>query len=179
MRLWLHRRPSPIGDMLLAWDAEARLRVLDFSDYEDRMQTLLRLHYGDCELKESALPPAIADALTRYFDGDIAAIDAILVMSGGTDFQRAVWAELRNIPAGETISYGELAHRLGRPKAVRAVGGANGANPIGIVVPCHRVIGANGTLTGYGGGMHRKKWLLAHEAGRSEGDLFARPHGEP
>jgi methylated-DNA-[protein]-cysteine S-methyltransferase len=179
MRLWLQRRPSPIGDMLLAWDAEARLRVLDFSDYEERMQTLLRLHYGDCELIDAALPDAISGALTRYFGGDIPAIGHVAVMSGGTDFQRAVWAELRNIPAGETISYGELAHRLGRPKAVRAVGGANGANPIGIVVPCHRVIGANGTLTGYGGGMHRKKWLLTHEATHSNAGLFSRPQGEP
>jgi methylated-DNA-[protein]-cysteine S-methyltransferase len=173
MRLWLARRPSPIGDMLVAWDDDEHLRVLDFSDFEQRMQTLLRLHYGDCEIRDGAPPPSIASGLTRYFAGEITAIDGIAVSSGGTDFQKSVWAELRNIPAGATISYGELAHRLGKPKAVRAVGGANGANPIGIVVPCHRVIGANGTLTGYGGGMHRKKWLLAHEAGQAAGDLFA------
>ena len=81
----------------------------------------------------------------------------------GTPFQRAVWRALREIPCGETRSYGEIARRIGRPKAVRAVGLANGANPIGIVVPCHRVIGSNGTLTGYGGGIERKRWLLAHE----------------
>ncbi len=81
----------------------------------------------------------------------------------GTDFQRAVWRELRRIPSGKTISYAELAKRIGRPKAVRAVGLANRSNPISIVVPCHRVIGSDGSLTGYGGGMERKDWLLRHE----------------
>lgn len=175
MRLWLERRPSPIGDMLIAWDAQVYLRVLDFSDFEARMQKLLRLHYGGYELVESSAPGSIADPLTRYFAGDLAAIDEIAVMTGGTEFQKSVWAALRRIQAGETLSYGALAQRLGCPRAIRAVGGANGANPIGIVVPCHRVVGANGTLTGYGGGIHRKKWLLAHEAARSaSGDLFSR-----
>jgi O-6-methylguanine DNA methyltransferase len=86
-----------------------------------------------------------------------------LTDGGGTDFERSVWAELRCIPLGTTISYGELAKRIGNPNAMRAVGLANGKNPIAIVVPCHRVIGANGSMTGYGGGIHRKEWLLRHE----------------
>ena len=101
--------------------------------------------------------------LAAYFDGRIDAIDAVEVAMGGTVFQREVWAALRGIPAGSHLNYGRLAERIGRPEAVRAVGAANGANPIGIVVPCHRVIGANAALTGYGGGLHRKRWLLEHE----------------
>ncbi len=108
--------------------------------------------------------PAAA-VLGRYFAGELKAIDRLKTANGGTAFQRKVWAALRTIPARATTSYGELAARLGMPKAARAVGLANGANPIAIVVPCHRVIGANGTLTGYGGGLARKRWLLAHEAG--------------
>ena len=87
----------------------------------------------------------------------------MVVKTGGTAFQKAVWAALRAIPAGETRSYSQLAAAIGSPKAVRAAGLANGQNPIAVVVPCHRVIGANGTLTGYAGGLERKRWLLAHE----------------
>jgi methylated-DNA-[protein]-cysteine S-methyltransferase len=98
--------------------------------------------------------------------GDLLAIDRVPVRTGGTAFQREVWAALRTIPAGKTISYGMLAARLNRSKAVRAVGAANGANPVGVVVPCHRVIGADASLTGYGGGLERKRWLLEHEGVR-------------
>ncbi len=115
-------------------------------------------------LTETSDPSGFTSALRAYFDGDIAAIDALPVADvPGTPFQRSVWRALREIPGGETISYAELARRIGKPAAVRAVGLANGANPIGIVVPCHRVIGSDGTLTGYGGGVERKRWLLAHE----------------
>jgi methylated-DNA-[protein]-cysteine S-methyltransferase len=86
------------------------------------------------------------------------------VQTSGTPFQREVWRALRNIPCGTTVSYAKLAEQIGRPAAVRAVGLANGSNPVGVVVPCHRVIGANGSLTGYGGGIERKSWLLEHEA---------------
>ena len=103
------------------------------------------------------------DALARFFAGDVEAIAPLAVRTNGTDFQRRVWAALRRIPAGRTTTYGELAATIGAPAASRAVGLANGANPIAIVVPCHRVIGANGTLTGYGGGLARKRWLLDHE----------------
>jgi methylated-DNA-[protein]-cysteine S-methyltransferase len=118
-------------------------------------------------------------ALQDYFEGDIDAPARLPTASNGTDFQRAVWDALRLIPVGQTISYGALAARIGRPTAMRAVGHANGANPIAIVVPCHRVIGANATLTGYGGGIERKRWLLAHErAGRPQaGDLVLESKG--
>jgi methylated-DNA-[protein]-cysteine S-methyltransferase len=105
----------------------------------------------------------VAAAVRRYFAGDVDAIASLPVAPDGTAFQRAVWAALREIPAGETRSYGDIARAIGAPTAVRAVGAANGANPIWLVVPCHRVIGADGSLTGYGGGLDRKRWLLAHE----------------
>jgi methylated-DNA-[protein]-cysteine S-methyltransferase len=111
-------------------------------------------------------PGGLVRALEAYFDGELSALDGLPVVMQGTEFQRAVWRTLRTIPCGRTMSYGELARRIGRPRAVRAVGLANGANPIGIVVPCHRVIGADGTLTGYGGGVDRKRWLLDHESAR-------------
>jgi methylated-DNA-[protein]-cysteine S-methyltransferase len=115
--------------------------------------------------------------LKAYFAGSEAGFDVPLSLSG-TEFQRRVWAELREIPLGETISYGELARRAGTPGASRAVGLANGRNPVSIVVPCHRVIGADGRLTGYGGGLERKAWLLRHEAGMRgapAAQLFAEP----
>ena len=127
------------------------------------MQRLLARHYGAVTPKTDRAPGHIRKPLAAYFDGDLASIDGIECATGGTPFQRAVWKALRDIPAGRTESYGQLAARIGVPKAVRAVGLANGANPIGLVVPCHRVIGANGSLTGYGGGIERKRWLLNHE----------------
>jgi methylated-DNA-[protein]-cysteine S-methyltransferase len=143
------------------------MRALDFHDFEPRMRRLVRLHYGaggnDVTLENRPAPVAIRRALGDYFKGDLTATDAIPVATNGTPFQREVWAALRTIRAGTTLSYGALAGQLGRPKSVRAVGLANGANPIGIVVPCHRVIGSDGSLTGYGGGIDRKRWLLAHE----------------
>jgi methylated-DNA-[protein]-cysteine S-methyltransferase len=105
----------------------------------------------------------IVSQFDAYFAGTLTDFDLPLRMMGGTDFQRRVWSALRDIPYGDTISYGELARRVGSPDASRAVGLANGRNPLAIVVPCHRVIGANGSLTGYGGGLDRKVWLLEHE----------------
>ena len=102
-------------------------------------------------------------ALRRYFAGDLAALDSVAADPGGTPFQAKVWHALREVPPGRTISYAELARRVGAPNAVRAVGAANGANPIPIVIPCHRVIGTDGKLVGYGGGLSRKEWLLRHE----------------
>lgn len=167
MKTWnftIERVPTPIGTMLMLTDAQDNLRAIDWQDYEPRMNRLLRRHYGDdVTLKASARPSPARHAMEAYFAGDIAAIGNLPVETGGTAFQREVWAALRRIPAGETMSYGRLAATIGRPKAVRAVGLANGANPVGIVVPCHRVIGANAALTGYGGGLERKRWLLAHE----------------
>lgn len=103
-------------------------------------------------------------AITDYFDGDLHALDDLVAVTGGTPFQREVWAALRRIPIGETRTYGEIARAIGRPKAVRAVGLANRDNPVGIVVPCHRVIGKDASLTGYAGGLARKRWLLQHES---------------
>lgn len=162
--------PTPIGTMLLVFDEDGALRALDWSDHEERMRRLLRLHYGTAfSLREATPPPALRDPIEAYFAGDLVAIDGLGVRHNGTAFQREVWAALRTIPVGTTLSYGALAQRLGRDKAVRAVGLANGANPVGLVVPCHRVIGANASLTGYGGGLHRKQWLLAHEGVRLGG----------
>jgi methylated-DNA-[protein]-cysteine S-methyltransferase len=147
----------------LVTDAEDVLRALDWEDYEPRMRQLLRLHYGATVLSEARAPKSIREALASYFAGDLDRLKPIPWRVAGTLFQRNVWSALRSIPVGTTLSYGALATKLNVPKAVRAVGRANGANPISVVVPCHRVIGANGSLTGYGGGVDRKRWLLEHE----------------
>jgi len=161
----LDRIPTPIGTLLIAVDSQARLRVLDFDDHDERMRRLLRRQYGadGVRLSEGRAPASVRTPIEAYFAGELAAIETLPVKAAGTPFQREVWAALRAIPAGSTMSYGALARRLGRPAAMRAVGLANGANPIGVVVPCHRVIGADGSRTGYGGGVERKRWLLAHE----------------
>jgi methylated-DNA-[protein]-cysteine S-methyltransferase len=157
------RIATPAGEALVMWDRDLRLRVFDWAGYEPRMRRLLERHYGKTEPKEAAAPKPLKAALIAYFDGDLTSLDTIACATAGTPFQRTVWAALRQIPAGTTLSYGALARRIGKPAAVRAVGLANGANPIGLVVPCHRVIGADGSLTGYGGGIERKRWLLRHE----------------
>jgi O-6-methylguanine DNA methyltransferase len=161
--LQLDRFASPIGVIRLVTDAEGRLRALDFEDHQERNRKLLRRHYGTDQLEHGDAPRRITQALEGYFSGDLAALDDVEVATSGTSFQEAAWAALRAIPAGETRSYSQQAEAIGRPNAVRAVGLANGANPVGIVNPCHRVIGASGALTGYGGGMERKRWLLQHE----------------
>ncbi len=160
----LARLPSPLGVMLVASDGGGTLRALDWEDYAARMRPLLRRQYGPATaFREGAAPPALRRALADYFDGALTALNGLPVATAGTPFQRLVWAALRQIPAGSVLSYRTIAERIGRNTAVRAVGAANGANPISLVVPCHRVIGADGTLTGYGGGIERKRWLLAHE----------------
>src|SRR6478735_5016273 len=165
--LYVDRLESTIGTLLLIHDRDGHVRALDFHDFESRMRRLLRLHYGaegnDFAIQERAVPATIRRAISDYFAGDLRAINSIPVTTAGTPFQREVWAALRTIPAGTTLSYGALARRLGRPKSVRAVGLANGANPVAIVIPCHRVIGTAGSLPGYGGGISRKRWLLTHE----------------
>ena len=162
----LERVPTPIGLMLVLTDAQQRLRAVDWEDYETRMHTLLRRQYGQgaVQLRDASAPSPARRQLEAYFGGEVGAIDEVAVAFGGTAFQQQVWQALRGIGGGSTITYGTLAARIARPSAVRAVGLANGANPVGIVIPCHRVIGANASLTGYGGGLHRKRWLLAHEA---------------
>lgn len=162
----LERVPTPIGRMLVLTDAQDRLRAVDWEDYEPRMHLLLQRQYGRgaVQLQDAAHRSLASRALQAYFDGDVDAIADIPVAFGGTPFQQQVWHALRGIAGGCTVSYGTLAARIARPTAVRAVGLANGANPVGIVIPCHRVIGADAALTGYGGGLARKRWLLAHEA---------------
>ena len=166
--LLLEHLETPTGRMRVVTDETGRLRALDWDDADPRMQILVQRYYGaGTQLREAACRSEAARALAAYFDGDLDAIAGLPTAANGTAFQLSVWAALRQIPVGRTISYGALAAQIGRPKAVRAVGLANGANPIAIVVPCHRVIGADASLTGYGGGLHRKRWLLAHEgAGR-------------
>jgi methylated-DNA-[protein]-cysteine S-methyltransferase len=163
MRLQLERWASPISSLLLVTDNDGVLRALEFAENEARMLRLLGGHYGQYTLEDGAAPVSLKRALQAYFDGNIDALADIQTATAGTPFQREVWKALRTIPAGTTISYGQLAGNLGRKGASRAVGAANGANPIPIVVPCHRVIGADGSLTGFGSGLPRKQWLLDHE----------------
>ncbi|MEZ5831424.1 MAG: methylated-DNA--[protein]-cysteine S-methyltransferase [Dongiaceae bacterium] len=163
--LLIDRIKTPIGELGIVANEKDRLCAVEWTDHEDRMHRSLRLHYGQdgYELKRACDPGGFSTALRAYFGGELSAIDGLKVATGGTDFQKSVWKALRTIPCGETTTYAALAERVGRPKAVRAVGHANGDNPVSVVVPCHRVIGTNGSLTGYGGGIARKRWLLAHE----------------
>ncbi len=161
----LEKFPTPIGQMLLVTDEQQDVRAIDWHDYEERMHLLMARQYKGValSLREATQASPARRILQAYFEGDVGGIDTIQVALGGTDFQRQVWSALRGIPAGQWLSYRDLAIRIGRPAAIRAVGLANGANPISIVLPCHRVIGSNASLTGYGGGLHRKRWLLEHE----------------
>ena len=165
LRLLIDRIETPIGELAIVADDAGRLRAVEWTDHDANMQRSLRLHYGPdgYSLTPAPNPGGVSAAIRAYFAGNLRAIDALPVATGGTAFQRTVWRALRRIPCGETISYRELARRVDRPAAVRAVGLANGSNPISVVVPCHRVIGSDGSLTGYGGGIERKRWLLAHE----------------
>jgi methylated-DNA-[protein]-cysteine S-methyltransferase len=175
--LYLDRLEGPIGTMLIVHDPEKNVRALDFGDCEPRMRRLLRLHWGEEEvdfvLTCRPIPAVIGEALAAYFADDPEALDSVPVTTAGTAFQREVWKALRGIRPGTTLSYGALAQQLGRPKSARAVGLANGANPVAIVIPCHRVIGADASLTGYGGGIDRKRWLLAHEGAAFKTEIGA------
>lgn len=170
----LERIDTPTGCMLLVTDEEHRVRALEWQDHEHRLFRLLNRYYGAnaITLRDVSRASPATRALQAYFDGDLRAIDGVPTATNGTAFQHTVWTALRQIPLGRTASYGELANHIGRPTASRAVGLANGSNPISIIVPCHRVIGANAALTGYGGGLPRKRWLLAHEGAlpASDGD---------
>jgi methylated-DNA-[protein]-cysteine S-methyltransferase len=165
LALQIDRLPTPIGELLIVADGDGKLRTIDWTDHEARMRALLDRQYGKggYTMKPARDPGGLTSAMRAYFKGNLGVIDRLPVAAVGTPFQQSVWRALRKIPRGRTISYAELARRIGRPKAVRAAGLANGQNPISIVVPCHRVIGSDGTLTGYGGGLSRKKWLLEHE----------------
>ena len=147
---------------VLASDGQA-IYTLEFGDHEDRMLKLLARRGDTVEFRRGSDPMNLQARLRDYFGGDLHALDRIPVNTGGTDFQQQVWKALRTIPPGETRSYGQLAVQLHHPKASRAVGYANSLNPVAIIVPCHRVIGASSALTGYAGGLERKRWLLRHE----------------
>jgi methylated-DNA-[protein]-cysteine S-methyltransferase len=163
--LSLERLQTPTGPILIVTDDEHRVRAVEWEDHEHRMRRLLRRYYGENAilLREASHHSAAWYALGAYFDGDMNALAGLTTATNGTDFQRTVWAALRRIPVGCTMSYGFLAAEIGRPRAIRAVGLANGANLIPIVLPCHRVIGTDASLTGFGSGLDRKRWLLAHE----------------
>jgi methylated-DNA-[protein]-cysteine S-methyltransferase len=167
-QIWRFRSDSidtPIGRLFIVADDSGNLRSAGWIEHEADVLHQLQAYYGadGFEIQSSYNPHGLSDAFRNYFAGQLNAIDRLPVETGGTSFQRDVWRELRKIPCGTTISYAELAHRISRPNAVRAVGLANGSNPVPIVVPCHRVIGSDGSLTGYGGGLERKRWLLQHE----------------
>jgi methylated-DNA-[protein]-cysteine S-methyltransferase len=156
------RLTTPVGEMVLV-ARDGVLLLLEFDDSKGRYMRDLRARFGDITLTPTPNPFGLTEKLTRYLAGEFAVLDDIPTDGGGTDFERQVWALLRQIPVGVTRSYGDLARKLGDINLSRAVGTANGKNPIAIVVPCHRVIGSDGTMTGYAGGLHRKEWLLRHE----------------
>jgi len=156
------RLDTPIGALLL-FVHDGALCGLGFEDHAEGLRAWTLRRWRGASIRETADPAGHVGRLRAYFAGHLGALDEIPVDTGGTPFQQRVWSALREIPVGQTTSYGALAARLGTPSAVRAVGAANGRNPIAIVVPCHRVIASDGTLCGYGGGLPRKQWLLDHE----------------
>lgn len=153
---------TPIG-ALTVFGTDAALCALAFQDHEASTAVRIRARFLAASIQPHPDPAGAVSSLSAYFRGDLDALDRLRVDPGGTPFQARVWSALRQIPVGQTISYGELALRIGQPTAVRAVAAANGRNPIAIVIPCHRVIAADGTLWGYGGGLERKRRLLQHE----------------
>ena len=156
---------SPIGELTLAARGE-RVCLLHFGPRDPQVNAALGRWYPGVPPSEVVAHPDPAGAvaaLRSYFEGDLGALDRIAVEMNGTPFQKKVWTALRSVRAGTTVAYAEIARAILAPSSVRAVGAANGANPVAVIVPCHRIIGTNGTLTGYGGGLDRKRWLLDHE----------------
>ena len=165
LRLLEDKIATPLGPLWVIADEQFCLRAVEWEEHSDRMEELLAIHYRaqGYERIRATNPGGLSDKLAAYFEGDLSIIDTLPTATAGTPFQREVWQALRAIPCGQVMHYGQLAEQLGRAGAARAVGAANGSNPVSIVVPCHRVIGRNGTLTGYAGGVQRKEWLLRHE----------------
>lgn len=161
MKLQSIRIHTPIGD-LLAFTRLGSLYALAFAEHRLHAQPELERRLGAFAIEESD-PLGLRATVEAYFAGELEALDAVAVETGGTPFQRSVWTAVRQIPSGCTASYGEVARAVGRARAVRAVGGANGRNPIVLVIPCHRVVCSDGSLGGYGAGLSRKRWLLQHE----------------
>ena len=158
---------SPIGVIRLA-ATEVGLCALNFADRWESARHYLERRFGQLNFTSQVNPHGAVSELGRYLDGDMTALERIAVDPGGSAFQQKVWTALREIRVGTTTSYGDLACRIGHPQGPRAVGAANGQNPVSIVIPCHRVIAANGSLHGYGGGLERKRWLLMHEGASTE-----------
>jgi methylated-DNA-[protein]-cysteine S-methyltransferase len=153
---------TPLGTVHAAVQ-DGRLVALGFEEYWPTLRQRLERRFGALTFRANGDAGGIGKRLARYFAGDLDAIEDVTVDPGGTPFQQKVWRQLRNVKVGRTASYGEVARAIGSPAAVRAVGLANGQNPCWLVIPCHRIIGSNGSLTGYGGGLDRKRWLLKHE----------------
>lgn len=156
---------TPIDTLTVA-ARDGRLCLVHFGKHEAAVEQTLGRWYPRESVHEGTDPAGAVTSLGKYFAGQLDALDALDVELNGSSFQRRVWTALRAVRAGRTASYAELARTIDAPAAVRAVGAANGANPVAIVVPCHRIIGSDGTLTGYGGGLRRKEWLLRHEGSR-------------
>ena len=171
--LTLDRLATPVGTALLVTDERGTLRAFNWTDYEPAMRAWIGRHYPTAALVEGRAPAPVRGAFEAYFQGDARALEMAPWKASGTPFQLQVWAALCTIPAGQTLSYAGLAARIGRPTAVRAVGHANGANPVAVVVPCHRVIGMDGSLTGYGGSLPRKRWLLNLEGATFKSQIAA------
>jgi len=175
---------TPVGPVAVAWQGETIVGIhmeetrdrrgwrerYERTSPETRLLADLRRRFGDATPERVDAGRGPARKLARYFAGDVHAIDDLPADPGGTPFQAAVWKRLREIPAGETMTYGEVAASVGHPDGARAAGGAVGSNPIPIVIPCHRVVAANGTLNGFGGGLPRKRWLLRHEGAHFRDD---------
>jgi methylated-DNA-[protein]-cysteine S-methyltransferase len=153
---------SPIGPLTLAAH-DHRVCLLHFGAVMDDVRRTIIKWYPQDAVVEHRDPAGAAGMLRDYFAGDVHALERVAVEMNGTRFQQQVWAALRQVKPGRTASYADIARAIAAPSAVRAVGAANGANPVAVIVPCHRIIGSGGSLTGYGGGLDRKRWLLQHE----------------
>ena len=163
MNLFLDKMATPVGEITFSFDEKGVLHSLDFLKEGRSPVFSLERFYKAANLKNRKSPDDLRRSLEAYFSGDLLSLEKISIALPGTKFQRSVWEALCEIPAGTTCSYGDIASKLKNPGAMRAVGMANNANPIAIVVPCHRVIGASGAMVGYGSGIARKTWLLRHE----------------
>ena len=154
---------TPIGDLQVVQDTGCAIRAIEWAACAERLSLHLTRHHPEARLAAGDGRGTVLESLADYFAGTLQAIDGLTVAASGTPFQHRVWQALRAIPCGTTLSYGTLARQLGLPAAARAVGAANGANPVSVVLPCHRLVGHDGQLTGYAGGIRRKRWLLEHE----------------
>jgi methylated-DNA-[protein]-cysteine S-methyltransferase len=153
---------SPLGALTLA-SRQGRVCLLHFGDVDRAARQALHRWYPGEPVETAGDPAGAVSSLRAYFDGSLNALDSVPVELNGTPFQKRVWEALRGVRPGTTAAYADIARLIRAPSAIRAVGAANGANPVAVIVPCHRIVGTNGSLTGYGGGLPLKQWLLEHE----------------